>query len=233
MLTIKELRERKKISQSALAQKLNVSLRTVQNYEADQNKIPLDKLTKIYRELELEVPDGVSLESMLIDNSKINKEVEAIRVNYNIMNVMYVPLVNQFAYGGYLSGFGDPEFIEELPKIPFAADQEHKGKYICFEAKGDSMDDGTDEAIKERDILLCRDVNKEYWKSKLHINKWDFVIVHKERGIVIKRIIKHDVENGILTLHSLNDFYEDYEVNINDIEQILNIVDIQRKKNRR
>lgn len=70
MLTIKELREKKNISQSTLAQKLKVSLRTVQNYEADQNKIPLDKLSKIYRELDLDLPDGLSLEDMFIHNGK-------------------------------------------------------------------------------------------------------------------------------------------------------------------
>ena len=36
MLTIKELREEKGWSQTELAEKLEVSLRTVQNYEADQ-----------------------------------------------------------------------------------------------------------------------------------------------------------------------------------------------------
>jgi phage repressor protein C with HTH and peptisase S24 domain len=59
------------------------------------------------------------------------------------INVMLVPLVNQYAYGGYLQGFNDPEFIEELPKIPFIVEKEHKGEYICFEVKGDSMDNGT------------------------------------------------------------------------------------------
>jgi phage repressor protein C with HTH and peptisase S24 domain len=148
-------------------------------------------------------------------------------------NIMYVPLVNQYAYGGYLSGFDDPVFIEELPKIPFIAEKEHKGKYICFEVKGDSMDDGTHESILERDILLCRNVRKDFWQSKLHINKWDFVIIHKDNGICVKRITNHDVENGIITLHSLNDYYEDFDVHLKDVSKIFNIVDIQRKKSRR
>lgn len=161
------------------------------------------------------------------------KKKEVNSAYYSNDNIMYVPLVNQYAYGGYLDGFNDSEFIEELPKIPFIVEKEHKGEYICFEVKGDSMDNGTHESILERDILLCRNVRKDFWKSKLHINKWDFVIVHKEKGICVKRIIKHDVENGIITLHSLNDYYEDFDVHLNDVSQILNIVDIQRKKNRR
>ena len=158
---------------------------------------------------------------------------DAIRVDYKEMSVMYVPLVNHYAYAGYTSGHDDPEFIEELPKIPFANDREHKGEYICFEVKGDSMDDGSHESYLERDILLCRNVRKDYWKSKLHINKWDFVIVHQDRGICVKRIIKHDVENGIITCHSFNDYYEDFDLDLREVSQIFNIVDVQRKRNRR
>jgi len=148
-------------------------------------------------------------------------------------NIMNVPLVNQYAYAGFMNGFNDPEFIEELPKIPFLVEKEHKGDYICFEVKGDSMDNGTHESYLERDILLCRNVRKDFWKSKLHIDKWDFVIVHKENGICVKRIVKHDVESGIITCHSLNDYYEDFTMDLRDVSKIYNIVDIQRKRNRR
>jgi transcriptional regulator with XRE-family HTH domain len=149
------------------------------------------------------------------------------------LSIMQVPLVNQYAYAGYMSGSGDMEYIETLPKIPFILDKEYRGEYLCFEVKGDSMDDESHQSYLEGDILLCRNIRKEYWKSKLHINKWDFVIVHKEKGIVVKRIVKHDVDQGIITLHSFNDYYSDYDVHLNDVDKIFNIVDLQRKKSRR
>lgn len=34
-------------------------------------------------------------------------------------NIMWVPLVNQRAYAGFLNGYADHEYIEDLPKIPF------------------------------------------------------------------------------------------------------------------
>lgn len=217
---IKEKRKKLGLTQDDLAKKIGTTKRTIINYEKGEV-----------------IPDSKKeiLHSVLNDIAESKSGPDAVKVNYyNEMNVMYVPLVNQYAYGGYPSGFKDEEYIESLPKIPFADDIEHRGEYICFEMRGDSMDNGdAQEAILERDIILCRNVRKDYWKSKLHINKWDFVIVHQEKGIVVKRIIKHDVENGILTLHSLNDFYEDYDVHLKDVSQILNIVDIQRKKSRR
>ena len=162
------------------------------------------------------------------DNHKVS---DAVLVTSD--TIMNVPLVNQYAYAGYLAGFNDPVYIDELPKVPFIVEREHKGEYICFEVKGDSMDDGTHESYLERDILLCRNVRKDFWKCKLHIHKWDFVIVHKENGICVKRIINHDVENGIITCHSLNDYYEDFDIDLRDVSKIFNIVDVQRKRNRR
>ena len=217
---IKEKRKKLGLTQDDLAKKIGTTKRTIVNYEKGE-VIPISK-----QEILHQVLNGISQSDNIEDAIKVNY--------YNEMNVMYVPLVNQYAYGGYPSGFQDEEFIESLPKIPFADDKEHRGEYICFEMRGDSMDNGdAREAILERDIILCRNVRQDYWKSKLHINKWDFVIVHKEKGIVVKRIIKHDVDSGIITLHSLNDFYDDYDVDLRDVSQILNIVDIQRKKSRR
>lgn len=167
------------------------------------------------------------------ESTKIYKLPEAISINFSEMNVMMVPLVSAYAYAGYLNGFGDSEYLEELPKVSWADDKEHRGEYLSFEVKGDSMDDGTTESILEGDILLCRNVRKDFWKSKLHINKWDFVIVHKEKGVLVKRIIEHNVDNGTIKLHSLNDYYDDLLVHLKDVAKILNIVDLKRKHRRR
>lgn len=170
-------------------------------------------------------------EVFLKDNNTNNIEVNYL--NAENSSIMFVPLVTQYAYAGYLGGFADEEFIENLPKIPFILDKEYKGDYLCFEVKGDSMECDNEESILEGSILLCRNVKQEYWSSKLHINKWDFVIVTKTEGILVKRIIKHDVEKGLLILHSLNDFYPDKEIRLKDIKQIFNIVEVQQKRKRR
>lgn len=146
-------------------------------------------------------------------------------------NVMMVPLVNQYAHAGYMSGYADEEYVETLPKIPWIVDKEYKGRYISFEVKGDSMDDGLKHSYEQGDILLCREINPDYWKSKLHIHQWDaFVIVHKTEGIVVKQIIDHDVEKGIITVHSFNPIYEDYKIDLREVAQIFNVVKQQKNK---
>ncbi len=64
MLSIKVLREEKNMSQSDLAVILNVSLRTIQNYEADQTKIPLNKLHTIYKALNVDLSNNLILQDI-------------------------------------------------------------------------------------------------------------------------------------------------------------------------
>jgi len=65
MLSIKELREEKSMSQGDLAKILNVSLRTIQNYEADQTKIPLNKLHNIYKMLNVDLSNNLFLKDVV------------------------------------------------------------------------------------------------------------------------------------------------------------------------
>lgn len=159
-----------------------------------------------------------------------NEANEAVILHTN--HILNVPLVNQYAHAGYLSGYADPEYVETLPTLPFIIDQEAHGNYIAFEVKGDSMDDGTDEAYKEGDRLLCREIQKHLWaESKLHIRKWDFVIVHKE-GILVKRITDHNVEACTITIHSLNPLYPDRQLHLQDVRQIFNVIEMSRPRRR-
>ena len=165
--------------------------------------------------------------------NNLAKEPDAIWVNYD--RFMLVPMVNQRAQAGFLSNWGDDEYLEELPKVPWEVDKEYKGKYMTFEVSGESMESEDDprDSLYEGDLLLCREVMQQHWRNKLHINKWDFVIVHREQGILAKRIIKHDTEKGLLTLHSLNSYYEDQEVRLDDLVAIFNIIDVKRNRKRR
>lgn len=170
---------------------------------------------------------GVSVEWLMTgEENKSSSEVQIVDTN-----VMMVPLVNQYAHAGYMSGYADEEYVETLPKIPWIVDKEYKGRYISFEVKGDSMDDGLKHSYEQGDILLCREINPDYWKCKLHIHQWDaFVIVHKTEGIVVKQIIDHDVEKGIITVHSFNPIYEDYKIDLREVAQIFNVVKQQKNK---
>lgn len=155
---------------------------------------------------------------------------EASPINEPI--ILRVPLVSQYAQAGYLCGYADAAYMATLPTIPYIVDHEAQGHYVAFEVKGDSMNDGTEDSILEGDRLLCREIMPHLWAdSKLHFRKWDFVIVHSD-GILVKRIIDHDVENHTITIHSLNSLYPDKVINLADVKQIFNVIELQRPRRR-
>jgi phage repressor protein C with HTH and peptisase S24 domain len=156
--------------------------------------------------------------------------MNAYPLNLAEKSIMHVPLVNKYAYAGYLSGFGDSEYLQALPTLPMIADREGKGTYVAFEVKGDSMDDGTRNSYEAGDIIICRQIAQHHWQNKLHIQKYDFVIVHRTEGVLLKKIVRHDTVSGVLTLHSLNPLFDDFNVHLNDIAQIFNVIKVEREK---
>ena len=120
---------------------------------------------------------------------------------------MNVPLVHIRAQCGYLNGYGDEGYLESLPSLPVIVDRTYHGKYMLFEAEGDSMDDGSKDSICDGDIVLAREVNST-------------------EGIAIKKIVDHDVERGIITCHSLNDMFRDYKVHLGEVAELYNLIKI-------
>lgn len=171
---------------------------------------------------------GENDENML----RVSKKDEA---SPKIMEFENFPFVSQKAYAGYLSGWADEEYVESLPTVAFPVDHTPSGKYLVFEVKGDSMDDGTYDSYLEGDLLLCRQIGIHLWAgSKLHFKRWDFVIVHEE-GVIVKRIVDHDVESHTITVHSLNPDkrrYPDRVIDLSEVRQILNVVSMMRPRKR-
>jgi hypothetical protein len=144
---------------------------------------------------------------------------------------MEIKMVEDYAQAGYLAGFSDPDFIESMPTHTIVVDEVKRGFYRAFRVVGDSMSYDGRESIEAGDIVTGRNIDQALWKSKLHLNKWkDFVIVNHE-GILIKRIIHHDVENGTITLHSLNPdktTYPDKVMHLSEVRQLFNVVKYER-----
>jgi transcriptional regulator with XRE-family HTH domain len=143
------------------------------------------------------------------------------------LNHTIAPLITQYAYGGYMSGFGDAGYMEAQP-LYVASKKYSGGNYVAFEVRGDSMDDNTRRAICSGDVVLGRELYKEYWTSKLHIPRV-FIIVHKTEGICIKEVTAHKVKEGIITCHSFNPDYDDFEVNLKEVMQLFYLKEIKRE----
>lgn len=221
MLDFKRFRRDNKMTQVQAAEYFGFTQAFISQMERGESKIPEDLLDKIKAD--------VSLNKSFLEVNKSNRLVESNAVFIENPNFMMVSVVGQYAAAGYLAGYADEVYLEELPKIPFFIDHDPKGKYMGFEVRGDSMEDGTSNSIIEGDTLICREIKPDLWCNKLHIQKWFFVIVHKAEGIIVKQISHHNPDTGDITIHSLNPFYADRELNLGDVAQLFNVVQISRK----
>lgn len=164
------------------------------------------------------------------DTSPQNKYISTAHAVDNL-NFMNVPVIHVKAQCGYLNGYGDNEYIDTLPSMPVIVDKTYHGKYRIFEAEGDSMDDDSRLAICDGDKVLAREVRRDLWLPKLHLKDWYFVIVHRTNGISIKQITSQD-DKGNITCHSLNELFNDYTVNLDDIVEIYNVIKVVERNMR-
>ncbi|MFT3993120.1 MAG: helix-turn-helix domain-containing protein [Dysgonomonas sp.] len=140
---------------------------------------------------------------------------------------MRVPFIPVKAYAKYIDECRDAEFYgDEYEEFDFIVDKIGHGRYFAFEIKGDSMDDDTKRSLSNGDIVLARELGQEHWKNKLHTDDYPNWIIVLSNTVLCKQIVDQDMENCTITCHSLNTSpeYTDFELNLNDVSQLCNIV---------
>lgn len=120
-----------------------------------------------------------------------------------------IPFVPVKAAAGYLAGFADPEFVDELNTftLPMLAG----GEYRAFEIIGDSMMPTSSGSV----IVGEKVENLDDLKTSN-----TYVVVSRTEGIVYKRIMKNHRQKNKFTLVSDNPVYQPYTVNAEDILEI-------------
>lgn len=169
-----------------------------------------------------EANDEIAQRSAILVSPKYN-EAKLIENN----ELMSIPLVHERAHAGFSEMWGDREWMDELPTV--VMDKRTDGTYVAFEVVGDSMDFDGRNAIQEGDIIIVRELQQHHWRNKLHVPEI-FVIVLKHDGILVKEVIAHDVEKGIITCHSFNSYYSDIQVNLNDVVKLYYYKELRRRR---
>ncbi len=145
-------------------------------------------------------------------------------------------LVDKKSAAGYLTGWGDQEYLGELKHHSVIVRNPARGIYRSFQIhdNNESMYNENDaRSIGPRDIVTGRLLNRSMWKSRLHFNRWPFwVIVHKTEGITTKQIIDHQVDSGIIMCHSLNpdkEKFSDFPLFLDDVIQLFNVIKVEHE----
>lgn len=136
---------------------------------------------------------------------------------------MEVSLVPWCAYGRFANECGtlEPD-KEEWEKESFHTDKIVHGRYLAFEVRGDSMDDGTRASFEEGDIVLVRELDRIHWRDGLRFKDHPFWVVVFDNSVLIKQIIAQDLETGKITFHSLNPSpeYSDFTLGMDEIRAL-------------
>ena len=120
-----------------------------------------------------------------------------------------IQLVPVKAAAGYLAGYADPEFLDELNTftLPMLA----PGNYRAFEIVGDSMLPTTSGSV-----IVGEKVDD---MEEVKTNQ-TYIVVSRNEGIVYKRVMKNNKSKTKLTLVSDNTAYQPYNVNTDDVLEV-------------
>ena len=226
---LKALRQKMGLNQQQVADKIGKSRPRIAIYETQpQVRIPADvlgKLAKLYRTTTDYIENGAATAAPAPVQSPAShpdsttpangidytsgRYVRPVTVAVDRFGRERAVLVPLKAQAGYLSGYGDPEFIQGLNtySIPGCED----GTYRIFEVAGDSMLD----TLRPGDLVVARYV--EDWRSLKHEEM--YVIVSSD-GIVVKRVRNMlDKARGIMIL-SDNPVFEPDFVPVTDLLEV-------------
>src|SRR5690554_2563468 len=209
---IQFIRNQKGLSQAQFAEVLDWSKSQVGAYEEGRSFPSIEKLVQL--------SDYVKIPIDILVRNDLRKsgttsfiEVGNQRVLFPILvdpdNENLIEVVPAKAIAGYLSGYDDPEYIEQLQKIklPFLPTGTHR----AFPIKGDSMltvKDGAFVVAKFMDDIL--DIK----------NGRTYVVLTKDDGLVYKRIYNQENDASSLLLSSDNKTYQPYVISKENILEV-------------
>jgi transcriptional regulator with XRE-family HTH domain len=204
---LKYLRKLRGWTQEEFASKLGIKRSLIGAYEEERAE-PRTDVLEIVGDI-----FKVTLDELLLHDLSIAKgsgylakrrQLKMMSANRNIIHLVPVK-----AAAGYLAGYADTEFIDELNT--FTLPMLSGGSYRAFEIIGDSMMPTPSGSI----IVGEKIDNIESVK-----NNAAYIVVSKSEGIVYKRVIKSNKNKSKLTLVSDNPAYQPYQVNTADVLEI-------------
>jgi transcriptional regulator with XRE-family HTH domain len=202
---LKYLRKLRGWTQEEFAQKLRIKRSLLGAYEEERADPRIDVLEVVADMFRLSLDDLLRKDVSEAKGSYISKR----RAQKMVSGRTDIPFVPVKAAAGYLAGFADPEFIDELNT--FTLPMLSGGDYRAFEIVGDSMmPTPSGSVIVGEKVESLDDVKSNN----------TYVVVSKTDGIVYKRMLKNNRLKNKYTLVSDNPAYQPYTVSAEDIVEV-------------
>jgi transcriptional regulator with XRE-family HTH domain len=199
---LKYLRKLRGWTQEEFAQKIRIKRSLLGAYEEERAEPRIDVLEVVCDIFKLTL-DEILRKDLSDNKSNYLAKRRAIKLASGRPDIPFVPVK---AAAGYLAGYADPEFVDELNT--FTLPMLSGGNYRAFEIIGDSMlPTPSGSVIVGEKVEKVEDIK----------NDTPCIVVSRNEGIVYKRVQKDGRSKNKLTLISDNPIYHPYTVNAEDV----------------
>lgn len=211
---IKFLRKKFGYTQETFSEAIGIKRSLVGAYEEGRADPRLNNLLKMAEVFNVSVDTIISKDVSQLSDEELHlkgeKGLKILPITVDSDDNENIELIPQKASAGYLNGYADPEFIQNLPKfrLPMLPDN---ATYRAFEISGDSM----------LPLLPGTVIIGQYVESVEDIkNGKTYILVSKDEGVVYKRVFNYIKDNGKLYLVSDNKSYAAYDIKGEDVLEI-------------
>ncbi|MGB1241326.1 MAG: XRE family transcriptional regulator [Chitinophagales bacterium] len=232
---IKFIRKQKSMTQQSFADLIGIKRSSLGAYEEGRAKPNYETIQTIARKFHISIDKLLTQDLAKIADESVfgveyqrpippsghrsnnqrldieGKKLRVLSITVDTNDNENIELVPDKARAGYLEGYSDPQYIEQLPKfrLPFLP----QGTYRAFEIKGDSM-----LPLQSGSVVVG-----EYVADWLDVkNNETYIVVSQNEGIVYKRVLNNIDENKTLILKSDNQAYPPYPIKIGEVVEMWN-----------
>nr|WP_185123744.1 LexA family transcriptional regulator [Reichenbachiella sp. 5M10] len=210
---IKYLRKKFGYTQETFAVAIGIKRSLVGAYEEGRADPRLANLLRMSELFNVSVDTLISQDVSSLPEDELyirNQEAKVLSITVDSEDNENIELIPQKASAGYLNGYADPEYIENLPKFQLPMLPQN-ATYRAFEISGDSM-----LPLLPGTIIIGKYIERV---SDIKNGK-TYVLLSKEEGVVYKRVFNYVDENGMLFLVSDNKTYSPYQVEAKNIIEV-------------
>ena len=203
---LKYLRKLRGWTQEEFSNKLKIKRSLLGAYEEERAEPRIEVLETISNIFKITLDELLLKDISTAKGNTYLEKRRQLKLSATVAEIQYVPVK---AAAGYLAGYADPDFIDELNT--FTLPMLNAGSYRAFEIIGDSMlptQSGSvivGEKIEDLDSVKTSNT---------------YIVISRSEGIVYKRVLKNNRSKNKVTLVSDNPTYQPYQVNAEDIVEL-------------
>jgi transcriptional regulator with XRE-family HTH domain len=202
---LKYLRKLKGFTQEEFAMKLQIKRSLLGAYEEERAEPRIDVLEIVSDHFKISLDDLLRKDLSDTKGDYLSKRrVQKLGSESNLIH--FVPMK---AAAGYLAGYADEEFIDELNT--FTLPMMGSGQFRAFEIIGDSMLPTPSGSIIVGQKMNGLDDVKQ---------NAAYIVVSRSEGIVYKRLSRNSRSKNKVTLSSDNQMYQPYDMNVEEILEL-------------